>query len=166
MAIFDNFSKGHFFSPYGLVAVIIVVIPNLLFMKKASKTRPDDIDTASIKVVRMEFWSRLFLNIILPLIGYPHLNIGWMYAAIVSLTIYFILWIRFAMQGFWYPNIYLQKFLGIPIPFDIFNCLYFLFVSIWLGNFLAIVLAVDYTICRMINAIKAYKDINSREIID
>ena len=166
MALFQNFTNGHFFSLYGLIAVILIVIPNFIFLRKAQKYKPDDIETAGIKVVRMEFWGRFFLNIALVLLGYPHFSDVWMYAAIAVAVIYFILWIKFAIQGNYYPDIYLKKFLGIPLPFDIFNCLYFIFVSIWLGNFLAIVFAADYSICRMINANKAYKDLSTRRYVD
>ena len=129
MALFQNFTNGHFFSLYGLIAVILAVIPNFIFLKKAQSTKPDDIDTAGIKVVRMEFWGRFFLNIALALMGYPLLSDVWMYAAIVCLVLYYILWIRFAVQGYYFPDIYTKKFLGLPIPFDILNCLYFTFVS-------------------------------------
>ena len=162
MALFEEFTRGHFFSLEGLIAVILIIIPNLLFMRKAQATKPDDIDTASIKVSRMEFWSRFMLNIVLPLMGYKHLGDYWLYAAIVILVLYYIIWIRFAVQGCYYPDIYLKSFLGIPLPIDILNVMYFIVVSIWLCNFLALVLSIDYGVCRMINAHKAYQDPSTR----
>ena len=162
MVLFDEFLKGHFFSLPGLIAVILIVIPNLLFMRKAQETKPDDLDTAGIKVSRMEFWSRFMLNIVLPLMGYNRLGNYWLYAAIVILILYYIVWIRFAVQGCFYPDIYLKNFLGIPLPIDILNVLYFIVVSIWLCNFLGVVLAVDYGVCRMISAHKAYQDLSTR----
>ncbi|MBR5740714.1 MAG: hypothetical protein IKX81_05380 [Firmicutes bacterium] len=166
MVLFDEFLRGHFFSLPGLIAVILIVIPNLLFMRKAQETKPDDLDTASIKVSRMEFWSRLMLNFALPLLGYNHLGNYWLYAAIVILVLYYIVWIRFAVQGCFYPDIYLKNFLGIPLPVDILNVMYFIVVSIWLCNFFALVLSVDYGVCRMISAHKAYKDLSTRTYID
>ncbi len=162
MALFNEFTNMHFFSLPGLIAVILIVIPNLLFMRKAQETKPDDLETASLKVSRMEFWSRFMLNFVLPLMGYKTLDNYWMYAAIVILIIYFICWIRFAMGGCFYPDIYLNTFLGIPIPIDIFNVLYFTVVSIWLCNFLGLVLSVDYAIFRLISATKAYQDLKTR----
>lgn len=163
MALFNEFTNMHFFSLPGLIAVIVIVIPNLLFMKKAQATKPDDLETAGIKVSRMEFWSRLMLNFVLPLMGYQRLDNYWMYAAIVILVLYYICWIRFAMGGCFYPDIYLKSLVGIPIPIDILNVLYFTVVSIWLCNFLALVLSVDYAICRIISATKAYQDLKTRE---
>ena len=58
MALFNEFTNMHFFSLPGLIAVIVIIIPNLLFMKKAQATKPDDLETAGIKVSRMEFWIR------------------------------------------------------------------------------------------------------------
>ena len=102
MALFNEFTNMHFFSLPGLIAVIVIVIPNLLFMKKAQATKPDDLETAGIKVSRMEFWSRLMLNFVLPLMGYQRLDDYWMYAAIVILVLYYICWIRFAAGGCFY----------------------------------------------------------------
>ena len=152
MALFNEFTNMHFFSLPGLIAVIVIIIPNLLFMKKAQATKPDDLETAGIKVSRMEFWSRLMLNFVLPLMGYQRLDNYWMYAAIVILV-----------GGCFYPDIYLKSLVGIPIPIDILNVLYFTVVSIWLCNFLALVLSVDYAICRIISATKAYQDLKTRE---
>ena len=165
MALFDNFTNMHFFSLPGLIAVILIIIPNLLFMRKAQATKPDDLETASLKVSRMEFWSRFMLNFVLPLMGYERLGDYWMYAAIVILIIYYICWIRFAVGGCFYPDIYLNSFLGIPIPIDIFNVLYFTVVSIWLCNFLGLVLSIDYAVCRLISATKAYQDLKTRVYI-
>ena len=165
LRIFTEAANMHFFSLPGLIAVIVIIIPNLLFMRKAQATKPDDLETASIKVSRMEFWSRFMLNLVLPLMGYKPLGDYWMYAAIVILLIYYICWIRFAIGGCFYPDIYLKRFLGIPVPIDVFNVLYFTVVSIWLCNFLALVLSVDYAICRMISASKAYQDLKTRQYI-
>ncbi len=165
MAIFEEFTNMHFFSLPGLIAVIVIIIPNLLFMKKAQATKPDDLETASIKVSRMEFWSRFMLNFVLPLMGYQRLGDYWMYAAIVILVLYYICWIRFAAGGCFYPDIYLKKLVVIPIPIDILNVLYFTVVSIWLCNFLALVLSVDYAVCRIISATKAYQDLKTRNYI-
>ena len=165
MAIFEEFTNMHFFSLPGLIAVIVIIIPNLLFMKKAQATKPDDLETASIKVSRMEFWSRFMLNFALPLMGYQRLGDYWMYAAIVILVLYYICWIRFAAGGCFYPDIYLKKLVVIPIPIDILNVLYFTVVSIWLCNFLALVLSVDYAVCRIISATKAYQDLKTRNYI-
>ena len=165
MAIFEEFTNMHFFSLPGLIAVIVIIIPNLLFMKKAQATKPDDLETASIKVSRMEFWSRFMLNFVLPFMGYQRLGDYWMYAAIVILVLYYICWIRFAAGGCFYPDIYLKKLVVIPIPIDILNVLYFTVVSIWLCNFLALVLSVDYAVCRIISATKAYQDLKTRNYI-
>ena len=38
MALFNEFTNMHFFSLPGLIAVILIIIPNLLFMRKAQET--------------------------------------------------------------------------------------------------------------------------------
>ena len=77
----------------------------------------------------------------------------------VTLLIYFILWGRYFKNGCYYPDIYMKSFIGLPVPIDVFNVVYFIFVSLWLGNFLALILAVVYGICRILNADAALKDL-------
>ena len=51
MALFNEFTNMHFFSLPGLIAVIVIVIPNLLFMKKAQATKPEvDLYPAQLKI--------------------------------------------------------------------------------------------------------------------
>ena len=45
MRIFTEAAQMHFFSLPGLIAVILIIIPNLLFMRKAQETKPDDLET-------------------------------------------------------------------------------------------------------------------------
>ena len=162
LAIFNEFTNMTFFSWYGLIAVIVIIIPNLLCMKKANLTKPDDVDTAGVKVCKMEFWSRFMLTFVLPLMEYKTLDNYWLYATLVILALYYIAWIKFAIGGCYYPDIYMKKLLGIPIPIDILNALYFAVVSIWLCNFLGLVLSIDYGVCRIINATKAQQDFATR----
>lgn len=162
MILLTALGDMHFFSLYGLIAVIIAIIPNLLFMKKAQSTRPTDINTPGAQVSFFEFSSRFLLNFALVLVEFKPLSVYWLAASAVIYALYFIMWLRFAIGGCYYPDIYLKKFLGIPIPIDIFNALYFCVVSIWLCNFIALVLALIYSFTRIMSATFAYLDLASR----
>ena len=65
-------------------------------------------------------------------------------------------------DGYYYPDIYLKSFLGIPVPIDTFNIVYFVFVSLWLCNIVALGLTVIYGICRMMNAHAVLNDLKCR----
>lgn len=162
VVIFFNFKPMKFFSVYGLIAIILISLPSLIFMKKAHETRPDDLDIYSIQTARMELICRTLLNFTLPLIRMPLFEPIFMYIALGSLAIYYILWIKLYIQGSYYPDIYMKTLFGIPIPFDICNVIFFICVSIYLENVISLTLAILYGTARILNAVKAMKDLNSR----
>lgn len=162
MALLNGFEGMKFFSLYGLLAVFIVVIPNFAFAKKGQETRPDDVDTAGAGISALELVSRLVINIVLVCMRFPVRYDAFGICAGIVLAIYFVLWARYFRQGCYYPDIYTKKFMGIPLPFDISVILYFIFVSVWLCNIVALAASVVYAFCRLINANIARKDLSSR----
>ena len=160
--IFFNFKPMKFFSVYGLIAIILVSLPSLIFMKRAHETRPDDLDIYSIQTARIELICRTLLNFTFPLISMPLFEPIFMYIALGALAVYYILWIKFAIQGSYYPDIYMKTLCGIPIPFDICNVVFFICASIYLGNIISLTLSILYGAARILNAIKAMKDLNAR----
>lgn len=159
---FFNLRPMKFFSLYGFIAIILISLPSLVFMKKANKTRPDDLDVYSIRTARVELVCRTLLNFVIPLMSMPFFKPAFYYIALGSLGIYYILWIKFAIQGSYYPDIYMKRLIGIPIPFDIFNVIFFVSISIYLSNLFAVSLSLFYGVCRILNAKAAMKDLNAR----
>ena len=162
MALLDGFDGLKFFSLYGLLAAVIIVIPNFIFAKKGQETRPDDLDNAGAKVSMIEFLSRIALTIVLVCMRFPVSYPIFGILAGVALLIYFGLWGRYFKDGCYYPDIYLKSFIGIPVPIDTFNIIYFVLVSLWLCNIVSLGLAVVYGICRMLNAHAALRDLKCR----
>lgn len=162
MALLDGFDGLKFFSLYGLIAAVIVVIPNFIFAKKGQDTRPDDLDNAGARVCTIELISRIALSIVLVCMRFPVSYPIFGVLAGVALLVYFGLWVRYFKDGYYYPDIYLKSFLGIPVPIDTFNIVYFVFVSLWLCNIVALGLTVIYGICRMMNAHAVLNDLKCR----
>ena len=151
-----------FFSPLGLAAVIIVLIPNFVFAKKGQETRLDDVDTAGVMASFLEVVSRICLTLALVLMEMPQrMDVLGICAGIV-LLIYFILLIRYFKDGCYYPDIYMKSFFGIPVPFDMSISLYFILISIWLSNIAALGFSLVYAVSRMANAFAARRDLRSR----
>ena len=92
MALLDGFDGLKFFSLYGLLAAVIIVIPNFIFAKKGQETRPDDLDNAGAKVSMIEFLSRIALTIVLVCMRFPVSYPIFGILAGVALLIYFGLW--------------------------------------------------------------------------
>lgn len=164
MALFDGFEGLKFFSLYGLIAAVIIVIPNFIFAKKGQATRPEDLDTAGAGVCTLELLSRTVLSIVLVCMRFPVIYPLYGILAGVALLIYYGLWVRYFKGGYYYPDIYLKSFLGIPVPIDTFNIVYFCLVSLWLCNIVALCLTIVYGTCRMLNAHAALKDLKCREL--
>lgn len=151
-----------FFSVWGLLAALIVLLPNFTFAKKAAATKLDDIETASTTVCLWEVLSRISITIFLIVLRFPARYDAFGICAAVVLLLYFILWVNFFAKGSYYPDIYLKSFIGIPVPFDTFCVIYFIFASLWLSNPVAFAFSIPYAFCRMKNAHIAMKDLKSR----
>ena len=54
MDILLEFSQIKFFSLYGLIAAIVILIPNFAFAKKGQKNRPDDVDSCGAGICFLE----------------------------------------------------------------------------------------------------------------
>ncbi len=157
-----TFEGLKFFSLWGLIVCIIIILPNFTFAKKGQATKLDDIDTASTKICFLEVFSRLGLTVCLIALRFPVRFDAFGICALISLVIYFALWVKFFKDGSYYPDIYLKSFIGIPVPFDTFIVIYFIFASLWLSNIIALGFSLVYAVCRMINAHVAMRDLKSR----
>lgn len=162
MTLLAGFENMKFFSPYGLAAAVIILIPNFAFAKKGRETRLDDVDTAGVTASFLEVVSRICLTLALILIEIPERSDVFGICAAAALVIYFILWIRYFKEGCYYPDIYMKAFIGIPVPFDVFISIYFVMTSLWLNNIVALGFSMIYAVSRLLNALAARRDLKSR----
>lgn len=151
-----------FFSVYGLIALILAFIPNIVFAKKTHQAKLDDLDTCGFAVCMLEMIFHLIMAGALLLIRMPLTHYAFAMAAGVMLLLYYIAWIRYYKGGAYYPEIYTESFFGIPLPMATFSVMYYLFVSVWLGNLIALCAALIYGVCHIANAAAAKKDIKCR----
>lgn len=162
MKLITAFGSMRFFSAFGLLSAVVILLPNFVFAKKKHQARLEDIDTAGTMVSFLEVISRIFLTLSLILMKFPDRYDAFGICAGVILLIYFILWVRYFKDGCYYPDIYMKSFAGIPLPFDVFGGLYFIAVSVWLCNIAALALSLLYAACRLMNAAAALKDLKRR----
>lgn len=89
---------------------------------------------------------------------------GYFFAILAAafLLLYYLAWIRYYKGGAYYPEIYTNNFLGIPLPMAVFSVLYYIAASIWLCNLIALCAAMVYGVCHIANAAAAKKDIKCR----
>lgn len=162
MEVLFSFAGMKFFSVYGLAALLLVFIPNLVFARKEHQARMDDIDTCSFWVCFTEMISRLVMIGAAILLRKPLLHFGFVIAAAVVLLLYYAAWIRYYKQGAYYPEIYTERFLGIPIPMTVLSVAYYILISIWLCNPIALCAALIFGACHISNAAVARKDLRCR----
>ncbi len=162
-----------FFSFAGLAVVILLFVPNIVFSRIEQHDRPDDVATLSAGICLIEVVSRLALCIVLICVRMSGAHTGFGFPdpgsnvygiiTLVILLFYYLAWWRYYQKGAYYPDIYIGRFLGIPMPMDIGSSLYYIFASLWLNNTIALVLSVIFGICHVGNAIVARQDLKSRE---
>lgn len=161
LAIFQ-FSALKFFSLFGLIASILVLIPNFAYVKIGHQGRTNDVATCGAGVCMLELTTRGLLTVLLILLRMPMQHMAFGIAAGVVLFLYYVQWIRYYKNGSYYPDIYTKTFLGLPVPFAVLNSLYLILVSLWLGNGPALVCALIFAICHLMNARVARKDFRTR----
>lgn len=157
-----SFAGMKFFSIYGLIALILIFIPNLVFAKKEHQAKVDDIDTCDFWVCFIEMIARLAMIATMILLRKPLLHFGFAIAAAVVLLLYYAAWIRYYKQGAYYPEIYTENFLGIPIPMTLFSVAYYILISLWTCNLVALCASMIFGVCHISNAIVARKDLRCR----
>lgn len=157
-----SFAGMKFFSIYGLIAMLLVFIPNIVFSKKEHQAKVNDVDTCGFGICFTEMIARLVMIGTIIFIRKSLLNFAFAIAAALILLLYYAAWIRYYKQGAYYPEIYTEKFLGIPIPMAIFSVIYYILVSVWLCNLVALCAALIFGVCHILNAKTARKDLRCR----
>lgn len=165
LEILFNFDQMKFFSVFGLAVVILSLLPNFVFAKKKHLGKTDDIDTCGAGVCLLQLVSGFLMNTALICVRMPEQVVVFGIIAAVLLVLYYCVWIGYFKNGCYYPDLYLCRFIGIPIPMTTFKVMYFVFAAIWLGNGIALILAMVCGVCEIMNAVKAEKDLKTRRYV-
>ncbi len=163
----------HFFSFTGLLVVILFFLPNLEFARREQHDRPDDVATMGAFVCIVEVLSRLALCVVLICFQMDGARIGFVFpdmgsdiygiASMVILLFDYLAWMNYYMKGAHYPDIYVGRFLGIPMPMDMCTILYYIGVSLWLNNLPALVISLVFGVCHFLNTWVARRDLKHRQ---
>ena len=68
-------------------------------------------------------------------------------------------------EGSYYPDLYIRSFLGVPIPMAICRGLYFILISLWLGNGIALILSIIFAVTHAANFLAAKRDLENRALM-
>lgn len=150
---------------FGLLVIVLALLPNFVFARKEHQGRVDDIDTCSAGICLLQMVSYAFMYIALILVRMPRYTETVAIIAGVVLLLYYCVWLRYFKDGCYYPDLYLRKFWGIPVPMTTFKMLYFVLASVWLCNGIALVFAIIYGVCDILNAKKAARDLKLRRYV-
>ncbi len=165
LEILFDFDQMKFFALFGVVAVILPLLPNFIFAKKEHLGKTDDIDTCGAGVCFLQIVSGFLASAALICVRMPVEADVFAIVAGVLLMLYYFVWIGYFKNGCYYPDLYLRRFLGVPIPMTIFKAMYFVFTSICLGNGIALIFSLIHGTCDVLNAAKAAKDLKTRRYV-
>ena len=157
MGVFST-ENMHFFSLYGLIAMVLLLLPTLLFAKKI-QGRVEDLETCGPLVCLMEHLMRIIAAGMLIFAGFSHRDQYFLIAAIVVLALYYLLWARFVSNSSYHPEFFTKGLIGIPAPIHLMNALFFILISIYLGNDAALFVSIVYGVCHYANALKMRQDL-------
>lgn len=142
------------FSWWGLLVVILAMLPNMLFGILSKNNMPETEVQPSVILSCIENVSRILFIIFLIVMVNRHQCVKSpiiMIGMVICLVIYYYLWARYFLNG--RDIAYLGKDLWmIPVPMAIFPCLYFLFSAIWLNNIPAMIGVGIFMITHCINS--------------
>lgn len=162
MKVLWTFSEMKLFSFYGLLAIILILILNIIFAKEKHQAKVDDADTCGFAVCMLELIFKFVTVGSIILIRMPRLSIGFLIAAGIVLLLYYFAWGKYYNDGAYYPDIYTESFLGIPFPMTVLSNLYYILISLWLGNIIALCATLISGTCQLLNANAARKDFKCR----
>lgn len=151
-----------FFSVYGLIGVILLLIPNFIFAKKGPNNRPDDLATCGATVCLVELLSRIALTIVLIVLRRSPLIVAAAVVAVAALLLYYLAWVSYFKGGRNYADIYTRDLFGLPVSKAIFTTVYYIALSVFLSNPVALVLSIVLGCCHIANALAARRDLLDR----
>ena len=79
----------------------------------------------------------------------------WMFVGLIFLALYYIVWFRYFLGG---RDIELlgKPFLFVPMPLAVFPVIYFIFLAIWLNNYIAVLFMIIFGIAHNIISYKSF----------
>lgn len=155
-----NLSIG--FSWRGVLITALVLLPNILFMLLPKTNMPSDIHGSSRYIDILEHTARiLYFALIIFSTGKASViyTSPFLYIALCSLLIYYILWLRYFLNGMDYHCLF-DTVLHIPLPMAVFPILFLLASAIWLKNIPSAITAMLFAAGHLINSYTTYQQLS------
>jgi hypothetical protein len=147
------------FSLVGFIIVVVIMIPNLLYIKYPPKELPTDLKDVSILYTILERSGQgaFFIILIVSKNNYqdPKLNILFL-LMFICIIVYYYLWLRYALRGTYFSQLFEPLWI-IPIPMAIFPVLAFGFAALWGSSIYLGAAVVMFAIGHFTNSWNNYK---------
>lgn len=141
------------FSWKGLVIVVLVLLPTVLYLALPKNNIPADLGETHIAVTILEHAFRIAYFVIAILLT-STARVSWLspflFLAGVFLLAYSALWIRYFAGGADFRLLF-DTVWGIPVPMAVFPILFLLFSAIWLKSVPLVVAAVLFAVPHLLS---------------
>ena len=142
------------FSLPALFIILIILLPNLLFVLYPPVNKPEDIPEENKWISLLEHGGQILFFIVflfLPVTPLANRNPMLAFFMIFCTVIYYALWIRYMTKKQAFSALF-ETVLGIPIPMALFPILAFTFGILWLQTWPALIPLAFFTIGHIINS--------------
>jgi hypothetical protein len=149
-----NYGQKHIgFSWQGFIVVMLAMLPNILFVIFPPSNMPSKLQSGGILMDILEQGTRMsYIILFIFMTKNTKGNSVWLIGSIVSLLVYYSLWIQYFMYGRDYIMLFSNKFFGIPLPMAVFPILYFIFAALWFNSIPIVTLVVLFAVGHIVNS--------------
>jgi hypothetical protein len=151
------------FSLPALIIILIILLPNLLFVLFPPSNKPENMPDENKWVSMIEHGGQILFFaafLFVPVADIENRNPILLMCMILCTLIYYALWIRYMVKKQVY-NALFETVLGIPIPMAIFPILAFTFAVLWLQAWLALIPLVLFAVGHFINSWNSAQQLHS-----
>jgi hypothetical protein len=154
------------FSWRGILIAALVLLPNIFFMLLPRTNMSAEQPGSSRYIDILEHSARiLYFALIIFTTGKNTISYAgpFIYIALGSLLIYYILWLRYFFSGMDYRYLF-DTVLHVPLPMAVFPILFLLASALWLKNIPSVIAALLFAAGHFINSYITYQQL-SKELL-
>jgi hypothetical protein len=141
------------FSIPALIVLLVILIPNLLFLVFPPKDMPGQLKNGGVLLNIMEQGGRILFFVIFPFTARTTAPVGfslYLCLAILFAFLYELLWLRYFHNQRAFRCLF-GPVLGIPVPMALFPILSFAFAAGWLSAYWALIPLAAFGIGHIVN---------------
>lgn len=140
------------FSPQGLVAFLLVLIPNIVFVATANSSSKQGLEDKNQMVSAVQNVLQMLLIFMLVFVKNQHkksLKDLRVITGILFLVSYYLLWCRYFFSGMDYSVI--SSSVAVSVAMALFPAIYFILTELWLENPIGAVTGFAFGIAHVMN---------------